>query len=58
MTKPLNGTAVRHLVEAGLLDLDLPIAAYLPRLQLGEESIAERVTLRTPLSPPIDTERP
>ena len=33
MTKPIIATAVMMLVEAGHLDLDLPVASYLPELK-------------------------
>jgi CubicO group peptidase (beta-lactamase class C family) len=48
-TKPLTGTAILRLVERGLLDLDRPVRAYLPRLRL-DAGAAERVTLRRLLS--------
>jgi CubicO group peptidase (beta-lactamase class C family) len=50
VTKPLTGTAVIRLVEAGTLDLDRPIPSYLPWFRLHEEGAAERVTLRMLLS--------
>lgn len=50
VTKPLTGTAVMRLVEAGKLDLDRPVTAYVPWLALSEEGAAERVTLRMLMS--------
>jgi CubicO group peptidase (beta-lactamase class C family) len=48
-TKPLTGTALLRLVERGLLELDRPIPAYVPRLRL-DAGAAERITLRMLLS--------
>ncbi len=46
ITKTLTATAVMRLVEAGALDLDTPIRAYVPDLTLADGSVATRVTLR------------
>jgi CubicO group peptidase (beta-lactamase class C family) len=46
ITKTVTATVVMRLVEAGALDLDTPIRAYLPDLTLADESVAQRVTLR------------
>lgn len=46
ITKTVTATAVMRLVEAGTLDLDTPVRAYLPDLTLADASVAERVTLR------------
>lgn len=45
-TKTVTGTLAMRLVEAGKLDLDEPVRAYLPEFRLGSEEIAQRVTLR------------
>lgn len=50
LTKPLTGTLVMRLVERGVLDLDRPVSAYLPWLELAEPGAAARVTLRMLLS--------
>lgn len=49
-TKSLTGTMIMRLVDAGLLDLDRPITAYLPWFRLSEDGAAECVTLRMLLS--------
>lgn len=46
ITKPLTGTAVLRLVEAGRLALDTPVAEYLPCLNLSEPGAAQQVTVR------------
>jgi CubicO group peptidase (beta-lactamase class C family) len=48
-TKPLTGTAVMRLVEAGQLDLDRPVRDRLDWFALSEPG-AERVTLRMLMS--------
>ncbi len=45
-TKTVTGTAAMRLVEAGKLDLDVPVRTYLPELRLRDEAVAQRVTLR------------
>src|SRR6266566_8965899 len=44
-TKPMTGTAILRLVEAGKLDLDRPVKKYIDWLTLSEEDAADRVTL-------------
>jgi CubicO group peptidase (beta-lactamase class C family) len=46
ITKPFTGTAVMRLVEDGTLDLEATVRTYLPEFQLGDEAVAERVTVR------------
>ncbi|MFT4040351.1 MAG: serine hydrolase domain-containing protein, partial [Thermomicrobiales bacterium] len=46
ITKTFTGTAVMRLVERGLLELEAPVRRYLPALQLADESVAARVTVR------------
>ncbi len=46
ISKTITATAVMRLVERGSLDLDAPVRAYLPDLELAGEGIAARVTLR------------
>ncbi|HEU5376900.1 MAG TPA: serine hydrolase domain-containing protein, partial [Ktedonobacteraceae bacterium] len=50
VTKPLTGTAIMCLVEAGLLDLDQPVRTYIPWFSLSEAEASERVTLRMLMS--------
>jgi CubicO group peptidase (beta-lactamase class C family) len=50
ITKPLTGTAVMRLAQSGLLDLDRPIAAYVPGLQFSRPGAAGEITLRMLLS--------
>lgn len=45
-TKTITGTVVMRLVEAGKLDLDTPLRAYLPDLRLADEGVAQAVTPR------------
>ncbi len=45
-TKTFTGTVAMRLVEAGQLDLDVPLRTYLPELRLRDEDVAARVTLR------------
>ena len=49
-TKPLTGTAIMRLVEAGKLDLDEPITTYIDWFTLGDKVAASRITLRLLLS--------
>lgn len=49
-TKPLTGTLVMRLVEAGLLDLDAPVQRYLPAFTLSDPEATGMVTLRRLLS--------
>jgi len=46
ISKTVTGTVVMYLVAEGLLDLDRPIRAYLPELELADSGATERVTLR------------
>jgi CubicO group peptidase (beta-lactamase class C family) len=46
ISKTICATATMRLVDAGTLDLDTPVRAYLPELRLADEDVAARVTLR------------
>src|SRR5260370_36521833 len=46
ISKTVCGTAAMRLVDAGKLDLDTPVRAYLPNFRLADEDVAARVTLR------------
>jgi CubicO group peptidase (beta-lactamase class C family) len=46
VTKTFTGTAIMKLVEKGKVRLDAPVRLYLPDLQLADESVARRVTVR------------
>jgi CubicO group peptidase (beta-lactamase class C family) len=46
LTKPLTGTALARLIEAGALDLAVPLRRYLPELRLADEAVAATITLR------------
>jgi CubicO group peptidase (beta-lactamase class C family) len=50
ITKPLTGTAIMRLVEAGKLDLDIPVKAYIGWFRLSDPEATEHVTLRMLLS--------
>lgn len=50
MTKPLAAHAALKLVEQGLLELDKPLAAYLPEPYLRDEPLHEKITARMVLS--------
>lgn len=50
VTKPLTGTMIMRLVEAGTLDLDTPITRYVPDLRLDDPDAAGKITLRHLLS--------
>ena len=45
-SKTFTGTVAMRLVEAGKLDLDIPIRTYLPDLKLRDEAAAAGATLR------------
>lgn len=45
-TKTITATAIMHLVERGLLDLDGPVRRYLPGFRLSDERAAEELTIR------------
>ena len=49
-TKPLTGTAIMQLVEAGRLDLDEPIKTYIDWFTLPDQRAANSITLRMLLS--------
>ncbi len=46
ISKTFTATALMMLMEAGRVDLDTPIRAYLPDFRLSDESVAARVTLK------------
>lgn len=46
ITKTFTGTTMMRLVEQGKVNLDAPVRSYLPGLQLADESVARRVTVR------------
>jgi CubicO group peptidase (beta-lactamase class C family) len=46
ISKTFTATALMILMEAGQVDLDTPVRAYLPAFQLSDEDVASRVTLR------------
>lgn len=46
ITKTFTATAVMRLVESGVLDLERPIATYLPELRLSDAQATTEVTLR------------
>jgi CubicO group peptidase (beta-lactamase class C family) len=46
ITKTFTATALMMLMEAGKVELDRPVRAYLPDFQLSDEGVAARVTLR------------
>ncbi|MEZ4645998.1 MAG: serine hydrolase domain-containing protein [Chloroflexota bacterium] len=46
ITKTFTGTAVMRLVEAGQLDLDVPIRTYLPDFRVADASASATATLR------------
>jgi CubicO group peptidase (beta-lactamase class C family) len=50
VTKPLTGTAIMRLVEAGKLDLDTPIKSYIDWFRLSDPDATAHVTLRMLLS--------
>jgi CubicO group peptidase (beta-lactamase class C family) len=50
ISKVLTGTAIMRLVEAGKLDLDCPIAEYLPWLTFSRPGAERQITLRMLLS--------
>jgi CubicO group peptidase (beta-lactamase class C family) len=49
-TKPLTGTMIMRLVEAGVLDLDRPAGEYAPDLRFSSPSAERIITLRMLLS--------
>ncbi|MEJ8545023.1 serine hydrolase domain-containing protein [Brevibacillus borstelensis] len=46
VSKPLTGSAIMRLVEAGKVDLDQPIVSYIPEFRLSDPEAAGKVTLR------------
>jgi len=46
ITKTFTGTAIMRLIADGRLDLYAPVRAYLPDLDLADDSVAARVTIR------------
>lgn len=46
ITKVWNTTLVMQLVDDGLINLDAPIVEVLPELQLSNQQVAGRVTMR------------
>jgi CubicO group peptidase (beta-lactamase class C family) len=46
ITKTFTGTAAMRLVEAGKLDLDVPVQTYVPGLRLAGDEVARSVTMR------------
>ncbi|HEY2474647.1 MAG TPA: serine hydrolase domain-containing protein [Candidatus Cybelea sp.] len=46
VTKTFTGTAIMRLVERGKVELDAPVRSYLPNLQLADDAVARRVTVR------------
>jgi CubicO group peptidase (beta-lactamase class C family) len=46
ISKTFTGTIIMRLVEAGQLDLDAPVRAYLPKFKLSNTEVAEKVTIR------------
>jgi len=46
VTKPMTAALALGLVEEGLLDLNEPVATYLPELTLADTSTRDRLTLR------------
>ncbi len=49
-TKPMTGTAIMRLAEAGKLDLDEPIKTYIDWFTLPDKRAADSITLRMLLS--------
>jgi CubicO group peptidase (beta-lactamase class C family) len=50
ISKPFTATLAMTLVDEGLLDLDLPIAAYLPTVALRDDTARTTLTMRHLLS--------
>src|SRR5688500_7440997 len=46
ITKVFNAGIVMSLVEEGLLDLDVPVASYIPNFQADDEQASRTLTLR------------
>lgn len=50
ISKPFTATLAMTLVDEGLLDLDLPVAAYLPTVGLADDAARKTLTMRHLLS--------
>lgn len=50
VTKPLVGTAIMRLVQAGKLELDRPVREYIDWFRLSEDGMSERITPRLLMS--------
>jgi CubicO group peptidase (beta-lactamase class C family) len=50
VTKVYTATLVLQLVDEGLVDLDAPVARYVPELVLARPELGDRVTIRALLS--------
>ncbi|MBB6453548.1 CubicO group peptidase (beta-lactamase class C family) [Salirhabdus euzebyi] len=50
VSKTITATLMMRLVEAGKVDLDVPIITYLPELKLKDKQATETITLRMLLS--------
>ncbi len=46
ISKTMTGTILMQLVEQGLLDLDVPVIEYLPKLKLSDAHTTKHVTTR------------
>ena len=46
ISKVWTATVVMQLVDEGLLDLDVPVAEYLPELRLSDPDVTKQVTMR------------
>jgi CubicO group peptidase (beta-lactamase class C family) len=45
ITKTVTATAIWHLIDKGVLDLNAPVRTYLPDLKLMDADVAEKVTV-------------
>jgi CubicO group peptidase (beta-lactamase class C family) len=45
-TKTFTATAIMKLVELGKIDLDAPVRKYIPELELKDEDVAKKVTVK------------
>jgi CubicO group peptidase (beta-lactamase class C family) len=50
VSKSFAGIAVLQLVEAGRVDLDTPVVAYLPKFRLADRAVSDMITVRQLLS--------
>ncbi|HZQ81451.1 MAG TPA: serine hydrolase domain-containing protein [Gaiellaceae bacterium] len=46
ITKVWTATVVMGLVEEGLVELEAPLRTYVPEFSVGDENVADRVTIR------------